>query len=752
MSNGTSSDPATATINVATLTPQVIGYSTSVNEDSSIGLNLCSTAPAAPVTFSIVNPPQEGALDQMVAPAHGPTCPAGYFNFGYERYVPNQLYSGTDLIGFTSTAGGRTSTEAIIHLTVDKVEIPPTATPQTVQVLALHPVDVTLSGSSLQGSTLTYRVTSGPSHGTLSGTAPDLVYTPSVTNGSDSFTFVANDGTADSVPATVTLDITTPRLTSSACYAGAPVDPGQVQFTCSGNLTPVAGSPFGTLELAHTSGNPGNELRLQETITNDSTVADTVTLTAPAGTSQWPFLYDEGGSDVTAELTGPGLTVTLGPGGTSAASIYVQIITFSPLTLPAPAVVSTRVLATSGNDATVSTQVPIEIQDGTSSPTLTLAQADGSGGVSFPTSLQVAPPLYGGGPAGGVDILAGINGTGINTFVLHAQIEAGSTPGITPTFYLASLNVTAAVLAGTEVVTCYAGPAGCPPLRAVLTPGTGSGTLVMEISLTSTIDGQGAFGFAAAQLAGTVGPDLFTINPNVGTGVYETTPLTQVVSTPTELSGTSTQRVFLQNHGDVSDTFTIRGAVTRAAGDTSTISFAANAPGYFGNTGVPVDRTGSITNGTYTVTIPASDYVEIDVSDAAAATTATAPPQVVLTATSLLDPTKVDSYQVTFPTYFYRPDAILAGPDGSLIGAGVYQQSYPGPLNNSQEATYDIDQQPRTIDVTLADRGQGHWAANDAVVIKAPTVDSSFTVELRAASRTALRPMSPPPSPAPGST
>jgi hypothetical protein len=48
-----------------------------------------------------------------------------------------------------------------------------------------------------------------PAHGTLSGTAPNLTYTPdSNFNGSDSFTFKANDGHADSNVATVSITVT----------------------------------------------------------------------------------------------------------------------------------------------------------------------------------------------------------------------------------------------------------------------------------------------------------------------------------------------------------------------------------------------------------------------------------------------------------------------------------------------------------------------------------------------------------------
>lgn len=56
---------------------------------------------------------------------------------------------------------------------------------------------------------LTYTIVASPVHGTLSGTAPNLVYTPEANYfGSDSFTFKGNDGTSDSNTATVSITIT----------------------------------------------------------------------------------------------------------------------------------------------------------------------------------------------------------------------------------------------------------------------------------------------------------------------------------------------------------------------------------------------------------------------------------------------------------------------------------------------------------------------------------------------------------------
>jgi autotransporter-associated beta strand protein len=70
----------------------------------------------------------------------------------------------------------------------------------------------TLTGS---GGTLTYSVITQPAHGTLTGTAPNLTYTPATNfNGSDSFTFVVNNGLSNSAPTTVSI----------AILAGQPAD------------------------------------------------------------------------------------------------------------------------------------------------------------------------------------------------------------------------------------------------------------------------------------------------------------------------------------------------------------------------------------------------------------------------------------------------------------------------------------------------------------------------------------------------
>jgi len=97
-------------------------------------------------------------------------------------------------------------------ITATTLNTTPTATAQTVVTNEDNSVPITLSGTDPNsGQTLTFAVVSGPnpSRGVLSGTPPNLTYTPNLNFfGNDSFTFTANDGLATSISATVSIRVT----------------------------------------------------------------------------------------------------------------------------------------------------------------------------------------------------------------------------------------------------------------------------------------------------------------------------------------------------------------------------------------------------------------------------------------------------------------------------------------------------------------------------------------------------------------
>ena len=108
----------------------------------------------------------------------------------------------------TFTASNGVSPDATQAFTLT-VNDPPVAHDQAVTTDEDTPVDILLTASDANGDPLTFAIVLEPENGTLSGTPPNVTYTPDADyHGPDSFTFVANDGTVDSNTATVSITVT----------------------------------------------------------------------------------------------------------------------------------------------------------------------------------------------------------------------------------------------------------------------------------------------------------------------------------------------------------------------------------------------------------------------------------------------------------------------------------------------------------------------------------------------------------------
>src|SRR5205807_667785 len=160
-------------------------------EDTAKAIVLTATdADGDTLTFSLVAGPLHGALSG-VAPN--------------VTYTPAANYNGPDSFTFKANDGTVDSNEATVRLpgtagnvatvtlTVTPVNDGPVATAQSVTTNQDTAKAMTLTATDVDGDTLTYAVVTAPTHGTLSGVAPNLTYTPAAGyNGPDSFTFKAN--------------------------------------------------------------------------------------------------------------------------------------------------------------------------------------------------------------------------------------------------------------------------------------------------------------------------------------------------------------------------------------------------------------------------------------------------------------------------------------------------------------------------------------------------------------------------------
>jgi hypothetical protein len=121
-------------------------------------------------------------------------------------YRPNTNFFGTDTIRYVLTDGQATSAPATIVVTVQSVNDAPMAMDQSSIIQPNQPRPITLQAMDVDSSPVGFSVASSPAHGSLSGTAPNLLYTPAANYvGPDSFTFRANDGSLQSPLATVQL-------------------------------------------------------------------------------------------------------------------------------------------------------------------------------------------------------------------------------------------------------------------------------------------------------------------------------------------------------------------------------------------------------------------------------------------------------------------------------------------------------------------------------------------------------------------
>ena len=88
---------------------------------------------------------------------------------------------------------------------------PPVATAQVVATPFDTAVAITLAATNAPTS---YTVTTGPLHGSVSGAAPTLTYTPDTTyRGTDNIGFTATNGGGTSLPATIVITVNDPTLT-----------------------------------------------------------------------------------------------------------------------------------------------------------------------------------------------------------------------------------------------------------------------------------------------------------------------------------------------------------------------------------------------------------------------------------------------------------------------------------------------------------------------------------------------------------
>lgn len=204
------SEPQTVTLNVRAIEdqPEAIDDAYVTGEDDTL---------TATVAEGVLANDLDGDGDVLAASlVDGPE--SGELTFetdGSFTYVPAPQFSGTVTFTYRISDGKAESATATVTVTVQNQNDPPVAIADSFEVMEDTTLQVNAGGGVLandndeENDTLSARVIAGPSHGTLTLTRDgSFSYEPDADFfGTDSFTYVANDGESDSAEVAVTIEV-----------------------------------------------------------------------------------------------------------------------------------------------------------------------------------------------------------------------------------------------------------------------------------------------------------------------------------------------------------------------------------------------------------------------------------------------------------------------------------------------------------------------------------------------------------------
>ena len=198
--------------NVATVNLTIADHApVAVNDSYTTLENTALTVPAAGVLANDTDADGDPLTAAVVAgPTHGTL---GLNSNGSFTYTPNAGYRGADSFTYQANDGTLNSNTATVNLTI--TDNAPVANNDAYSMFKNTTLTVPLATGVLSNDTdadndpLTSVLVTGPSHGSLAlNPNGSFTYTPNTGfNGTDSFTYQANDGTLNSNTATVTLSV-----------------------------------------------------------------------------------------------------------------------------------------------------------------------------------------------------------------------------------------------------------------------------------------------------------------------------------------------------------------------------------------------------------------------------------------------------------------------------------------------------------------------------------------------------------------
>jgi len=124
-------------------------------------------------------------------------------------YNANQDWNGVETFTYIANDGEYDSNISTVTISVNPINDAPVSSDTSIATRENVPLVVTFDAADIDGDNLTYSILTQPTNGTLStGNNIDYAYTPNNSFiGTDTFTYVANDGTVNSNTSTVTVTV-----------------------------------------------------------------------------------------------------------------------------------------------------------------------------------------------------------------------------------------------------------------------------------------------------------------------------------------------------------------------------------------------------------------------------------------------------------------------------------------------------------------------------------------------------------------
>jgi VCBS repeat-containing protein len=342
-----------------------------------------STAQNTPVSINVLANDSDANGDALTAVllgsvAHGTLTPLGNGAF---LYTPATGFSGQDSFVYQASDGKSQSNTAQVTFTVIPASNQaPVAAADAFSTGEDTPLTVAASGvlandTDVDGDPLTAVLVSGPAYGTLTlNPNGSFTYTPSANfHGSDSFTYLVNDGTTSSNVATVTLHV--------AAVNDVPVAANEVYSVVAGNLltVPAAG-----------------------VLTNDADVdGDALTAIRISGPLHGTLTLNPDGSftySPDAGFAGNDSFTYRAHDGTDISNIATVTLLVTPVNRPPVlgAVVSSRADCGCGpGDRSVMLSAPFTDADGLDTHTALIHWGDGTSSAATVTSLSGSGSIFG---------------------------------------------------------------------------------------------------------------------------------------------------------------------------------------------------------------------------------------------------------------------------------------------------------------------------------------------------------------------